>query len=86
MASGGAGLLFLGMLRLLIARLLVEHGILGMWVSVVVLHGLSCPLAHGFFPDQEQNLCSLHWQVDSLKKKKKICSNLSKIYLVLIEG
>ena len=71
MASGGAGLLFLGMFRLLIAWLLVEHGILGMWVSVVVVHGLSCPLAHGFFPDQEQNLCSLHWQVDSLKKKKK---------------
>ena len=78
-------LLFLVMLRLLtaVASLLSEHGVLGMWVSVVVVRGLSCPMACGFFPDQEQNLCSLHCQVDSLKKM--ICSNLSKIYLFLIE-
>ena len=33
--------------------------------SVVVVCGLSCPLACGIFPDQGQNLCPLHWQVDS---------------------
>ena len=33
--------------------------------SVVVAHGLSCPMACGIFPDQEWNLCLLHWQVDS---------------------
>ena len=33
--------------------------------SVVVAHGLSCPIARGIFPDQEWNLCLLHWQVDS---------------------
>ena len=33
--------------------------------SVVVAHGLSCPIARGIFTDQEWNLCLLHWQVDS---------------------
>ena len=33
--------------------------------SVVVAHGLSCSVAHGIFPDQGSNRCSLHWQVDS---------------------
>ena len=33
--------------------------------SVLVLHGLSCPVALGIFPDQGSNLCPLHWQVDS---------------------
>ena len=33
--------------------------------SVVVLHGPSCPVPCGIFPDQGLNLCSLNWQVDS---------------------
>ena len=38
---------------------------LAIWVSVVVVHRLSCPTEHGIFPDQGSNLCPLHWQVDS---------------------
>ena len=34
--------------------------------SVVVVSGLSCSTARGIFPDHGQNLCPLHWQVDSL--------------------
>ena len=30
-------------------------------VSVVVVSWLSCSLACGIFPDQESNLCFLHW-------------------------
>ena len=33
--------------------------------SVVVGHRLSCSTACGIFPDQELNLCPLHWQADS---------------------
>ena len=33
--------------------------------SGVVAHSLSCPAACGIFPDQESNLCPLHWQADS---------------------
>ena len=33
--------------------------------SVAVLHGLNCSSACGIFPDQESNLCPLHWQTDS---------------------
>ena len=29
--------------------------------SVVVAHGLSCPVAGGIFPDQGSNPCPLHW-------------------------
>ena len=34
--------------------------------SIVVVDGLSCPVACGIFPDQGQNLCLLCWQADSL--------------------
>ena len=34
--------------------------------SIFVVHGLSCPLLCGIFPDQESNLSLLHWQADSL--------------------
>ena len=56
----------------------VEHGLEGTWVSavaaprlqsagsVVVVHGLTCPMRHGIFPDQGSNLCPLHWSVNSL--------------------
>ena len=37
---------------------------LGAWASVVV-HGLSCPMACGVFPNQGSNPCPLYWQVDS---------------------
>jgi len=30
--------------------------------SVAVVHRLSCSVARGIFPDQELNLCPLHWQ------------------------
>ena len=33
--------------------------------STIVAPGLSCSSACGIFPDQGQNLCLLHWQVDS---------------------
>ena len=33
--------------------------------SVVVAHRPSCSAACGIFPDQESNLCALHWQADS---------------------
>ena len=33
--------------------------------SVVVVHGLSCSVACGIFPDQGSNPCPLHWQADS---------------------
>ena len=45
--------------------LLLRTRPLGPCVSVVVAHGLSCPVACGIFPDQGLNPCSLHWQVDS---------------------
>ena len=32
--------------------------------SVVVVHGLSCSIACGIFPDLGSNLCPLHWQAD----------------------
>ena len=33
--------------------------------SVVVVHGLSCSVACGIFPDQGSHPCPLHWQADS---------------------
>ena len=33
--------------------------------SLVVAHGLSCPMTCGIFLDQGLNLCPLHWQEDS---------------------
>ena len=34
--------------------------------SAVLVHRLSCSKGWGIFPDQESNLCVLHWHVDSL--------------------
>ena len=62
------GLLFLGVLRLLIAvvSLAVDGAeALGVQVSVAVSHGLSCPSACRIFLDQESNPSHLHCQVDS---------------------
>ena len=33
--------------------------------SVVVVHGLSRPVASGIFQDEGSNPCPLHWQADS---------------------
>ena len=38
---------------------------LGAQASVVVVLGLSCPIACGIFLNQGSNQCPLHWQVDS---------------------
>ena len=53
--------------RLLIAgaSLVAEHGFQGAWASVVVVLGLSCPMACGIFLEQGLNRCPLHCQVDS---------------------
>ena len=63
------GLLFscLEARRLLIAgaSLVAEHELYGAWASVVVVHRLSCPVAHEIFLDQGLNLCPLHWKMDS---------------------
>ena len=37
----------------------------GGFSSFRVVHGLSCPVAYGIFPDQGSNPCPLHWQADS---------------------
>ena len=77
---GCAGFSLVAVLRLLTAvvSLAAEHGPGGarslvvvaprLWMagSIVVAHGLSCPLAYGIFLDQGSNPCRLHWQEDSL--------------------
>ena len=56
-ASGGCFLVVVcGFLRA-VGCLAVEHWLMG---SVAVVQGLSCPVAHGIFPDQGSNLCPLH--------------------------
>ena len=36
-----------------------------MVASLIVVHGFSCSLAGGIFPDQGLDLCPVYWQVDS---------------------
>ena len=49
-ASRGCSLV--AVCRLLIAVVsLVEHGLWGVWASLIVAHGLSYPEACGIFPD-----------------------------------
>jgi len=43
----------------------VVYGLLIAVASLVVAHGFTCPMACGFFPDQESDPCPLHWQADS---------------------
>ena len=38
-------------LPIAVTSLVVEHGLKGMWVSVVVAQGLSCSVARGIFLD-----------------------------------
>lgn len=47
------------------ASLVVECGLEGVWALVVTAHGLSCSTAHGRFPDQGLNPCTLHQQANS---------------------
>ena len=48
------GLLFIAVRRLLIvvASLVAEHGLVGVWASVVAARGLTCPAACRIFPHQ----------------------------------
>ena len=39
--------------------------------SIAVVHGHSCPMACGIFPDQGLNPCLLHWQMDSFPLSDK---------------
>ena len=75
----GRGYSVAAMHRLLIAvaALVMEHKLEGLQapvvaalrlsstISVVVTHGLSCPVACGIFLNQGSNPCPLHWQADS---------------------
>ena len=45
--------------------LLAEHGLQGMWASVAVGPGPSCPAARGIFPDRGSNQYPLPRQADS---------------------
>ena len=36
---------------------------LGVWASVIVMHGLCCPEVCGIFPDQGLNPCLLNWLI-----------------------
>ena len=73
-------LLFVAALGLLtvVAFLISEHGLWGIWAlevvipglqstgSIVVAHRLSCSVTCGIFPDQGSIPCLLHLQADSL--------------------
>ena len=52
--------------RLLTASLVAEQGLSSAWVSVAMIHELSCPMVCGISPNQGSNLCPLHWEEDSL--------------------
>ena len=71
--SGGYSLVELRGLLVAVGPLMVAlssrvHSLLWMQStgSVVVVHGLSCLVACGTFPDQGMNLYPLRWQVASL--------------------
>ena len=50
---------------IVVAFLIVEHGLQGTWASVAGRHRLSCPSAHASFLEQGSNLSPQHWQADS---------------------
>ena len=52
-------------LLIIVASLVMEHGLQGLQASVVVARGLTCPSACGICPNQRQNPCPLHQQADS---------------------
>ena len=47
-----------------VGSVVVAHGLQSAG-SVFVVHGLSCSMACGIFPDQGLNPCPLRWQADS---------------------
>ena len=74
----GCSLVAVRGLLMVMASLVVEHGLKGAWTSVVMVpglqstgpiamaHELSCSTACGIFLDQGLNLCLLYGRVDSL--------------------
>ena len=50
---------------IVVAALVAERRLYGMWASVAVAVRVSCSVACGLFLDQGSNLCPLPWQVDS---------------------
>ena len=76
-SCGERGLLFVEVHGLLIVGLLLLFSSCGARASVVVVHrlqsegsvvvvhGFSCSVACGIFPDQGLKRCPLHWQADS---------------------
>ena len=53
--------------------------------SIVVLHGLSCSLVCGVFPNQGSNPCLLHCQADSLPLSHRESPRLSQFCFFLDE-
>ena len=62
--AGGYSLVVVHGLLTAVASL-VEHRLWGVGASVIVAHGLSCPLACGILSDEGSNPCPLHWRVES---------------------
>ena len=54
---GGLLVLAVEALLMVVASLVAERGFWSIWASVIVVHGLSFPVACGIFPDP----CPLHW-------------------------
>ena len=73
-ASGGHSLVVVCGLLTVVASLVPERGLQGMWASIVVAHGpwnvnsaaashrLHCPVAFGALSDQGSNQWSLHYK------------------------
>ena len=49
-----------------VTSLVAEHGLLNAVTSLFAEHGLNFSEVCGIFPDEGSNLCSRHWQADSL--------------------
>ena len=62
--SGAYSLVAVCGLLFAVAPPVLEHELQSLG-SVAVVHGLSCPMAYGIFPDQGSNPCPLHRQADS---------------------
>ena len=64
--QAGATLRFGGLWLLsAVASFDVEHGVSGVWASVVVVHWPSCSAVCGISLEWESNPGPLHWQADS---------------------
>ena len=93
------GLFFVVLHRLLtaVASLLqstgsrVQASVVAVLGSVVVVHGLSCPVACGIFPDQGSNLCPLHckwilhhWTTREVPEQSLLISNILTFWVRII--